>query len=53
MPCWGLGLGDGADEEDEDDAWVCEGKMDMKVLEGGFGVCSLVVQLLFYFTKLH
>jgi len=28
-------LGDGAEEEDEDAAWVCEGKMDMKVLEGG------------------
>jgi len=52
MPCWGLGLGDGAEEEEEDDVWVCEGKMDMKVLEGGFGVCWSVAQLLFYFTKL-
>lgn len=38
-PCWELGLGDSTgDEEDEDVAWVCEGKMDMKFLQGtGFG----------------
>lgn len=46
-------MGDGAEEEDEDAAWVCEGKMDMKVLEKeGFGVGSLVRLPLFYFTKL-
>lgn len=39
FPCWELGFEDGAEYEDDDGAvWVCEGKMDMKILEGkGWG----------------
>lgn len=46
-PCWELGFVDGVDEEDEDAAWVCEGKMDMKFLEGRVWGSSL---LLSFFT---
>ena len=35
FPCWELGLWEIGDwEDDEVDAWACEGKMDMKNLEG-------------------